>query len=244
MQAWRQYVGEGYSHLLLSFLKLRCERVDEYAPALVFINLYPSGMPKRLFLHSRDTSPIPFITYFYPSFSDVIQTSPSIPSRSPIGIHRLLRKRPMRRKPISRRRRIAWRRTIAPQHEPIGREQRGVEIRTHPRHVEREPEGITVGEIRRDGKTRRLGVDQGEVGVADGCGRLVGHLGGAVCAADAGGREGDVLLEPDEVGGDGGTEICGCVDYDGDVGFVERADGAERGGEGGDCVYWVRGHVD
>ena len=116
-----------------------------------------------------------------------------------------------------------------------------MEIRAHPRHVEREPEGIGVREIRRDDETGRLRVYQGKVGVADGCGRLVGYLSGAVCAADAGGREGDVLLEPDEVGGDRGAEICGCVNYDGDVGFVERAGGAERGGEGGDCACGLEG---
>lgn len=116
-----------------------------------------------------------------------------------------------------------------------------MEIHAHPRHVEREPESVAVGEVRRDDETGRLRVDQGKVGVADGCGRLVGHLGGAVCAADAGGRESDILLEPDEVGGDRGAEVCGCVDYDGDVGFVERAGGAERGGEGGDCACGLGG---
>ena len=122
--------------------------------------------------------------------------------------------------PVPRRRRIARGRTITTKDEPIGREQRGVEIDRDPAHVERGPESVVVREIRRDDEAGRLGVEEGEVGVADGGGGLVGDLGADVCAAGAGGGEGDVLLEPDEVGGDRGAEVRGCVDYDGDVGFV------------------------
>ena len=48
------------------------------------------------------------------------------------------------------------------------------------------------------------------------------------------GSEGDVLLEPEQVGGDWGCEICGCVDEDGDVGAVERKWRAEGWDFGGD----------
>lgn len=123
------------------------------------------------------------------------------------------------------------RRTIAPEDEPVGREQRGVEIHRHPAHVERDAEGVVVGEIGRDDEAGRLRVEEGEVGVADGRRGDVGDLGAGVCAADAGGGEGDVLLEPDQVGGDWGAQVRGRIDYDRDVGFVE-AEGAAEGGGG------------
>lgn len=130
----------------------------------------------------------------------------SVPPRSPVGIHRLrlLRRRPVRpgREPRARAiipgRRVTRRGTVAPQHEPVCREQRGVEIDRDPAHVERDAEGVVVGEVGRDDEAGRLRVEQGQVGVADGRRGSVGHLGAAVCAADArGGGEGDVLLEPD-----------------------------------------------
>lgn len=105
-----------------------------------------------------------------------------------------------------------------------------MEIDGDPADVEGDPEGVVVGEVGRDDEARGLGVEEGEVGVADGGGGLVGDLGADVCAADAGGGEGDVLLEPDEVGGDGRAEVGGRVDYDGDVGFVEGGGAAEDGG--------------
>lgn len=105
-----------------------------------------------------------------------------------------------------------------------------MEIHRHPAHVERDAEGVVVGEIGRDDEAGRLRVEEGEVGVADGRRGDVGDLGAGVCAADAGGGEGDVLLEPDEVGGNWGAEVCGRVDYDGDVGFVEGEGAAEGGG--------------
>lgn len=148
-----------------------------------------------------------------------------------------------RREPEPGRRSITRRRTITPQHEPVRRQQRRVEIDRHPAHVERDAEGVVVGEVGRDDETGRLRVEQGEVGVPDGCGRLVGDLGAAVGAADAGGGEGDVLLEPDEVGRDRGAEICGCVDEDGDVGCVEGEAAAEGGDFGGDWKVWVSGDV-
>lgn len=136
-----------------------------------------------------------------------------------------MRPRRKPRTPIIPGRRITRRRAITAQHEPIRSQQRGVEIRRDPAHVECDAEGVVVGEIGRDDEAGWLRVEKGEVGMADGCRGGVGHLGARVCAADAGGGEGDVLLEPDEVGGDGGAEVGGCVDDDGDVGFVEGGAG-------------------
>lgn len=66
----------------------------------------------------------------------------------------------------------------------------------------------------------------------------VRDLGGGVGNGDAGGGEGDVLLEPEQVRGDGGAEVCGCVDGDGYVGAVE----GEWGDEGW-CVCWDCGRM-
>lgn len=126
--------------------------------------------------------------------------------------------------------RIARRGTITPQHEPTGREHGGVEIDGDPAHVERDAECVVVGEVGWDDEARRLRVEQGEVGVADGRGGLVGYLGAGVRAADAARGEGDVLLKPDEIGGDGGAQVSGRVDHDGDVGFVEGEGAADGGG--------------
>ncbi len=56
-----------------------------------------------------------------------------------------------------------------------------------------------------------------------------------VCVSDAGGGEGEVLLEPEEGCGDGGGEVGGCVDGEGDVGAVQGEGGDEGRGFGGDC---------
>lgn len=176
----------------------------------------------------------------------------SIPPSSPISIHhvRLLRVGAMRarREPRAgqeaRTRRIARsRRAIAPEDEPIGLEERGLEVDGDAADVEVGAEGVCVREIGRDDEAGRLGVDEGEVGVADRGGGLVGDLGRAGGAADAGGEgEGDVLLEPDEGGRDRGAQVCGRVDDDGDVGGVEGDGGAKGGSVGGDCgVALVRG---
>lgn len=117
-------------------------------------------------------------------------------------------------------RRITHRGAITPEHEPIRRQQRGAEIHRDPAHVERDAEGVVVGEVGRDDEAGGLRVQQGQVGVADGGGGLVGDLGAGFGTAGAGGGEGDVLLEVDEVGGDGGAEVRGRVDYYGDVGEV------------------------
>ena len=94
-----------------------------------------------------------------------------------------------------------------------------MEVGLHPADVERDAEGVVVGEVGRDDEAGRLGVEEGEVGVADAGGGLVGDLGAGVGGGEAGGRgEGDVLLEVDEGGRDGGAEVCGGVDYDGDIG--------------------------
>lgn len=80
-----------------------------------------------------------------------------------------------------------------------------MKVNRYPADIERSAESIIIGKIRRDDETRRLGVEEGEVGVADARRGGVGHLGAGVGAADAGERgEGDVLLEPDQGGGDGG----------------------------------------
>lgn len=101
--------------------------------------------------------------------------------------------------------------------------------------VERDAEGVVVGEVGGDDEARGLGVEEGEVGVADVGGGGVGHLRARVGAADAGeGREGDVLLEPDEGGRDRRAQVRARVDYDCDVRGVERGGAAEGGGVGGD----------
>ena len=78
-----------------------------------------------------------------------------------------MRERPMRPRreartrsiPISSGRRITRRGTITPQHEPIGREQRGVEIHRYPAHVECDAEGVVVREVGRDDEAGRLRVE-------------------------------------------------------------------------------------
>lgn len=131
-------------------------------------------------------------------------------------------------------------RTITPQHKPIRLQQRRPKIHPHPRNVEPRPERRRIGEIGRDREVRRLRVEQDEVGVADVRGCEVGYLGrGGVCAGDAGGGgEGDVLLEPEEGGRDGGAEVGGGVDGDGDVGAVEVERGDEGWGGRKDCGRW------
>lgn len=174
----------------------------------------------------------------------------SIPPRGPISINRRarhLRKRPVRPGREARTRPVPGRRVarrgdvgaVAPEHEPIRREQRGLEVDGDAADVEGEAEGVVVGEVGRDDEAGGLRVDQGEVGVADGRGGLVGDLGGRVGAAYAGaarggGGEGDVLLEPDEGGWDRRAEVGGRVDDDGDVGCVEGEGAREEGGLGGD----------
>jgi len=59
---------------------------------------------------------------------------------------------------------------IAPQHEPIRRHDRGMEIHSHQTDVEPLSEGRAVGEVGRDVETRGLGVEECDVGVAGGCG--------------------------------------------------------------------------
>lgn len=136
--------------------------------------------------------------------------------------------------------RVARDRTITPEDEPVRLEERGLEVDGDAADVEVGAEGVCVGEIRGDDEARGLGVDEGEVGVADGGGGLVGDLGRGGGAADAGGGgEGDVLLEPDEGGWDRGAEVCGRVDDDGDVGRVEGDGGAEGRSVGGDWGGWV-----
>jgi len=58
----------------------------------------------------------------------------------------------------------------------------------------------------------------------------VRDLGSGVGGGDAAGGKGEVLLEPEEFGGDGGAEVCGCVDSDGYEGAVEGEWGAESWG--------------
>lgn len=170
-------------------------------------------------------------------------TIPSIPPPSPISIHhvRLLRVRAMRagREPRASQeaqtRRIARNRAITAQDEPVGLEERGLEVDRHAADVEVRAEGVLVREIGRDDEAGRLGVDEGEVGVPDGGGGSVGDLGRGGGGADAGGGgEADVLLEPDEGGWDRGAQVCGRVDDDGDVGGVEGDGGAEGRSVGGD----------
>lgn len=135
----------------------------------------------------------------------------------------------------ARTRRITRHRTITPEDEPIGFEERGFEVDRDAADVEVGPEGVRVGEVGRDDEAGGLGVDEGEVGVPDGGGGLVGDLGRGGDATDAGGGgEGDVLLEPDEGCRDRGAQVCGRVDDDGDVGCVEGDGGAEGRGVGGD----------
>ena len=144
-------------------------------------------------------------------------------------------RRKPRTSPEPRTRRISRRRAITPQHEPIRRQQRGLKVDSDAADVEGDAEGVVVGEIGRDDEARWLGVEEGEVGVADGGGGLVGDLGGGADGGDAGGGgECDVLLEPDEGGRDRGAQVCGRVDDDGDVRRVEGEGGAEGWGVGGD----------
>ena len=45
-----------------------------------------------------------------------------------------------------------------------------MEVGLHSADVERHAEGVVVGEVGRDGEAGGLRVEEGEVGVADGCG--------------------------------------------------------------------------
>ncbi len=131
---------------------------------------------------------------------------------------------------------------IAAQHEPIGRNERGLEVDRGAADVEVAPEGVGVGEVGRDDEAGRLLVDEGEVGVADARGGQVGHLGRLGGGADAAGGKGDVLLEPGEGGRDRGAQVRGRVDHDDDVAVVEGEGAADGGGCGGDCGWrLVRG---
>ncbi len=142
-----------------------------------------------------------------------------------------------------RRRRIRGERgAVAAQHEPIGRDERGLEVDRGAADVEVAPEGVGVGEVGRDDEAGRLLVDEGEVGVADARGGQVGHLGRLGGGADAAGGEGDVLLEPGEGGRDRGAQVRGRVDHDDNVAVIEGEGGADGGGFGGDWGWrLVRG---
>ena len=192
-----------------------------------------------------------------PDYLKPLQSPGSEPRPRPISVHgRLARIRPMRpgREPRAAQKprtgRIARRGAIAAQHEPVGLEQGRLEIDGDAADVEGGAEGVGVREIGRDDEARRLRVQEGEVGVADGGGGDVGDLGRGGDGGDGaggGGGESHVLLEPDEVGGDGGAQVCGRVDDDGDVAEarVEGDAGAEGWGVGWDwglnLMEWLEG---
>ena len=102
---------------------------------------------------------------------------------------------------------------IAPEQKVIRLQQSCLEISRDPANIESRAESAIVREVGRNDEARRLRVKQPEVWVPNAGWCLIGHLGGgAVVGCDSIGGEGDVLLEPEEVGGDWGAVIGDCVD--------------------------------